>query len=166
MDIAAVIALISAGVVLIIGEIFLPGGLIGGIGLLFLLAGIIGAFFADPTLGLALSVGSLFFGIIAFWGWVKFMNSSPFGRKMIHQDDTATWHSFDDRQADLKGKEGVAKSPLHPGGIATIDGKRVDVVTRGERITAGAPVKVIKVEGNRVVVTTLNTETSDNSETA
>ena len=39
-----------------------------------------------------------------------------------------------------------------PAGFAEIGGQRVDVVTRGENIEAGAVVKVLEVEGNRVVV--------------
>ena len=37
-------------------------------------------------------------------------------------------------------------------GFADIGGKRVDVVTRGENIEQGAKVRVVEVEGNRVVV--------------
>jgi membrane-bound serine protease (ClpP class) len=41
---------------------------------------------------------------------------------------------------------------LRPAGHATIDGRRVDVVSRGEMIAEGVPVVVVEVEGNRVVV--------------
>jgi membrane-bound serine protease (ClpP class) len=41
---------------------------------------------------------------------------------------------------------------LRPAGIARIDGRRVDVVSRGEMIESGSPVRVLSVEGNRVVV--------------
>ncbi|MCG9969464.1 hypothetical protein L9W92_15750 [Pelotomaculum terephthalicicum JT] len=50
------------------------------------------------------------------------------------------------------GKEGVALTPLRPAGSAELDGRRLDVVTEGEFIPKGRPVKVIKVEGTRVVV--------------
>jgi len=50
------------------------------------------------------------------------------------------------------GKEGVALTPLRPAGSAEVDGRRLDVVTEGEFIPKGRPVKVIKVEGTRVVV--------------
>ncbi len=52
----------------------------------------------------------------------------------------------------LLGKEGSTKSDLHPGGIAVIDGRRVDVVTEGGMIAKGQSIRVIEVEGNRVVV--------------
>lgn len=152
MSLMAIVALIVAGVLFVIAEIFVPGGFVGGIGVVLLIAGIICGFIEDPTLGLGLLLGSLVFGCFALWFWIKFMSYSPFGKKIIHQGDAGTWHSFDGAQSGLAGKQGIAKTPLHPGGIATIDGKRVDVVTRGERVAAGASIRVLKVEGNRVVV--------------
>lgn len=50
------------------------------------------------------------------------------------------------------GKEGIAVTPLRPAGSADIEGRRLDVVTEGEFISTGKRVKVIKVEGTRVVV--------------
>jgi membrane-bound serine protease (ClpP class) len=46
----------------------------------------------------------------------------------------------------------VAQSNLRPSGLALIDGKRIDVVTEGPMIERGTPVKVVAVEGMRVVV--------------
>jgi len=54
--------------------------------------------------------------------------------------------------AFLVGKEGVALTPLRPSGAAEIDGLRVDVVTEGEFVAVGTGVRVVKVEGTRVVV--------------
>jgi membrane-bound serine protease (ClpP class) len=52
------------------------------------------------------------------------------------------------------GVEGVAATALRPSGKATLDGQRVDVVTEGDYIDAGAAIVVAKVEGARVVVRT------------
>jgi membrane-bound serine protease (ClpP class) len=49
-------------------------------------------------------------------------------------------------------KEGVAKTDLRPAGVVLVDGQRVDVVTEGAMIEVGARVKVVAVEGNRIVV--------------
>ena len=54
---------------------------------------------------------------------------------------------------DLLGKEGVAVSFLRPAGKAMIGGQLADVVTEGDLIPKDSRVKVVKVEGNRVVVT-------------
>lgn len=55
-------------------------------------------------------------------------------------------------QTDLRGRIGTAMSYLRPAGIASIDGRRIDVLTEGEFIAQGTPVRVVRVEGARVFV--------------
>jgi membrane-bound serine protease (ClpP class) len=52
----------------------------------------------------------------------------------------------------LVGKEGVAHTPLRPSGTGLIDGRRVNVAADGEFIEKDSPIRVIEVEGNRIVV--------------
>ena len=52
----------------------------------------------------------------------------------------------------LQGKVGTASSYLRPAGVALIDGHRVDVLTQGEFIPEGTPVRVTRVEGARIFV--------------
>src|SRR5579863_4219152 len=52
----------------------------------------------------------------------------------------------------LRGKLGTAGSYLRPAGVALIDGQRVDVLTQGEFIPEGTPVRVTRVEGARIFV--------------
>ncbi len=54
--------------------------------------------------------------------------------------------------SDLRGRTGKAVSFLRPAGIASIDGRRIDVLTEGEFIAAGTPVRVVRVEGARIFV--------------
>jgi membrane-bound serine protease (ClpP class) len=53
---------------------------------------------------------------------------------------------------DLRGRAGTAATYLRPAGIASIDGRRVDVLTAGEFIAQGTPIKVVRVEGARIFV--------------
>ena len=53
---------------------------------------------------------------------------------------------------DLVNQEGVATSDLRPAGVARFGEARVDVVTEGDFIGSGTPVRVLRVEGNRVTV--------------
>jgi membrane-bound ClpP family serine protease len=57
------------------------------------------------------------------------------------------------RPEDLLGCEGVTISQLRPAGKAKIGERLTDVVTEGDLIPKDARVKVVKVEGTRVVVT-------------
>ena len=60
-----------------------------------------------------------------------------------------------DRSA-LGGRTGTALSFLRPAGIASIEGQRVDVLTAGEFIPQGTPIRVVRVEGARVFVEAVN----------
>ena len=50
------------------------------------------------------------------------------------------------------GQIGRALTVLRPAGIAEFGGRRLDVVTRGEFIPAGTPLRVESAEGGRIVV--------------
>jgi len=54
--------------------------------------------------------------------------------------------------AALIGVSGSAVTDLHPSGTALFNGRRYDVVTRGDFITKGSSITVISTEGNRIVV--------------
>ena len=52
----------------------------------------------------------------------------------------------------LLGREGYALTPLRPAGTVMLGEQRVDVVTDGKFVEPQTRVKVIRVEGNRVLV--------------
>ncbi len=58
----------------------------------------------------------------------------------------------DDHRPALTGARGVALSDLRPAGVAEIDGHRIDVVTEGDYLDAGAAVEVVRDEGYRRIV--------------
>lgn len=55
-------------------------------------------------------------------------------------------------EEDWLHRTGRTLSPLRPAGTARIDGKRLDVLTRGEFIPADRPVVVCETEGNKIIV--------------
>jgi membrane-bound serine protease (ClpP class) len=86
---------------------------------------------------------------------MKFLPRTPFGRRLVLETELSAGSGFDSSPPSdhrLIGKQGVSSTPLHPAGIAEFQGERVDVVSEGELIDAGVAVKVVKVDGNRVVV--------------
>ncbi|MFN2449804.1 MAG: NfeD family protein [Candidatus Baltobacteraceae bacterium] len=52
----------------------------------------------------------------------------------------------------LRGRTGMAVSYLRPAGVAQIGDQRVDVLTSGEFIPAGTPVRITRIEGARIFV--------------
>jgi len=145
--------LLIAGLVLIGAEIFVPGGILGIAGAVALLGAVITGFFVFPQYGGWVALGVLFLAGLAIYLWVRFFPSSGVGKRMTVLGDLRESKGTDARLKDLLGKEGAALSGLRPSGFAEIDGRRVDVITRGEMLDKGTPLRVIQVESNRVVVT-------------
>ena len=50
------------------------------------------------------------------------------------------------------GLDGVAVTDLRPAGLAQIGAERVDVITEGEYVAQGTPVRVLRSEGYRHIV--------------
>ena len=50
------------------------------------------------------------------------------------------------------GREGKSVTDLRPGGTAIVDGKRLDVVSRGEYIEKDSNLIVVEVTGNQIIV--------------
>lgn len=57
-----------------------------------------------------------------------------------------------DDYSSYVGKIGIAHTPLRPSGVGIFDDKRLDVVTEGEFIDAEQPIKIVRVEGYRLIV--------------
>lgn len=144
--------LLAGGLLLVGIEIFVPGGILGAIGGLLLVGAIVTGFFAFPDYGPFVAVGIILLAGIFLAAWIKFFPETWIGKQMTVARDMKTYKATQDGVEEFRGKEGQAASDLRPGGFATINGKRVDVITQGEMISKGAKIRVAKVEGNRIVV--------------
>lgn len=153
-----IIALIACGVLLILAEMVIPGGIVGIFGALMITGGVVLGFMESTALGLQLFAGSVVFGIVAFWAWVKYFPTSPLGKRMFLAQDAGEWRGFNEKNVELLGKRGKAHTMLRPSGTVIIESKRYDVVGEGPVIDKGALVEVVHVEGNRIVVAELEAE--------
>lgn len=145
-----VITLLVAGVILLVLETFLPGMIAGIIGLGCLAAGVIAGFVNfGPQTGFYIFAGVTVGVIAGTFVWVKVFPNTRAAKKFVsHQ----TSGDIKTERPELLHKTGVALTPLRPAGMALIHGHRVDVVTEGGMIERDTPVKVVAVEGMRVVV--------------
>ena len=84
----------------------------------------------------------------------KFLPKTHIFKKFVLSDAEKTKQGFSSHatSTDLVGVEGIALTDLRPSGTAEINGKKVDVVTESEYVEKGQRLKVITVEGIRVVV--------------
>lgn len=147
------LAFVAIGLLLIGIEVFVPGGILGVFGALSLVAAIITGFAAfGPKGGFFAGMAIIIFSGVFLAVWIKFFPGTRFGKTLTLQADGHTFKSAAPDLAELTGREGTAQTDLHPAGLALIDGHRTDVVTESGYVSAGARVRVVRVEGNRVVV--------------
>lgn len=143
--------LFFAGILLILTEVFIiPGlGIAGAGGVLAILASVYFTFGAR-----SLEVGSYTILLVAA-GLLVFFRFFPYSRagRILSLNSVIAEHAPPTQTlAPLIGVIGTALTDLRPAGIARLGERRVDVVTDGEYILKGETVRVIQVEGARVVV--------------
>ncbi|MEL7058787.1 MAG: NfeD family protein [Acidobacteriota bacterium] len=148
-DLLGVAVLLATGYVLLFAEVFLPGGIVGLLGLLVITFGVWQGF----ALGAGLGFGSLFLSLAIVLIGVRSVLRGRSRRGLVLADDSPrTWKAADDELSDLLGQRGSSLTPLRPSGLARIGDQRVDVVTDAAFLDAGVDLEVIEVEGARVVV--------------
>jgi membrane-bound serine protease (ClpP class) len=148
-----VIALLVVGALLMLAETVLPGMIAGVLGFLCIMGGVVAGYmeFGTPV-GNYILLGVIAGLIVGTMVWLKVFPETRFARLFISMK---TVGNLDVEQPTLLHQTGTALSHLRPSGMALIGGKRVDVVTEGAMIDKGAPVKVVALEGLRVVVRAL-----------
>jgi len=148
--IALVIVLILTGLALVVVEVLvIPGfGLIGLLGGGAILAGgWISYSQLSPSAGVIAWAGGLAAAGLMLW----LLPKTRAARKMVLQARHEGAAS-DPALAQLVGQEGITITALRPAGTARFDGRPVDVVSDGQFVEQDTPVRVVQVEGARVVV--------------
>ncbi|MYL33426.1 nodulation protein NfeD [Pontibacillus yanchengensis] len=150
----------ALGIICIVLELFVPGGILGIIGV----GAVIGSLFMTGNdMGyMAMSIGiALMVAIIASVVLFKTMGlERGFLKNIILNDSTSTEKGYisSKNRLELIGLEGITLTPLRPSGTGDFDNERIDVVTEGGFIEKGKRVKVVKTEGTRVIVREINKE--------
>lgn len=145
-----VVGFLLAGVILLALETVLPGLIAGIAGLFCLGAGIIAAYREWGMAGGNLTLAGVLAGLIAgFFLWLRFFPTSALGRRFVSESRVG---ELGTERRELLQQIGTALTTLRPSGTALIGGRRVDVVTEGAMVGRGSSVRVVAVEGMRVVV--------------
>lgn len=148
------IAIFLVGILCIIVETLMPtAGLLAGAGVVAMLY------------SLALSLGSDIYAIYAmlaaavlavviFALIVKKLPSSRLWKKLVLSDQSTTERGYvsAETKRELIGKTGEVLTELRPAGSMLLEDVPVDVVSEGAFIRKGEKVRVVSVQGSRVVV--------------
>ena len=156
--IGLLIFLIGVGLLLL--EIFvIPGFGIAGIsGIILTVAGLL--FTLDTNTGTWSAAGmtlaqSLVMMVVLGGVLLYILPKTSLWRSVVLETEERSEGGYAAPMSDLRrfmGKTGLSITPLRPAGIALIDGERVDVLSEGGFIERNVEIKVVEVEGNRVIV--------------
>jgi membrane-bound serine protease (ClpP class) len=145
-----IITLLVLGAVLLYLETFLPGWIAGLLGVVCIFSAVVLGYvdlgFRGGNIVAAITVLA---GCIGAWAYFKYFPDSSAARRFTSDREIGTIGA---EQPELLHKTGSALTALRPSGTALIEGRRVDVVADGMMIERGGLVKVVAIEGLRVVV--------------
>ena len=148
------VLLFIVGLILLVVELIVPGFGVFGIGgiacvlfsLFMTLGGGIGA--------LSIMAGGTVAAVIGFLILLKVLPSSRLWNRLVLKDSLKTDRGYtaSDDLSSLIGRTGVVLTLLRPAGTVEIAGQIYDVVSEGRFIEPGVGVRVISVNGNRILV--------------
>lgn len=148
------IILLVVGIIMIIAEFFVAGGILGLLGV----GAIIGSLFMSGYdlghMALSISIAFIVAVITAVFLYKRLGFDKGIFRHVILTDQTSTELGYVSsvNRLEIIGLEGEALTALRPSGKGRFDGEQIDIVSEGGFIDKGQKIKVIKVEGVRVVV--------------
>jgi membrane-bound ClpP family serine protease len=153
MDWLLVAVLLIFGALFVAVEILLIPGttLVGLVGFILLTVGIwLGYRDLGSTTGHVMLASVVALVAVVVWIGLRPKNINRFALT-----DKNTYHVHDVRRPDevFPGQVGQALSAMRPAGTVLFGQERREATTRGEFVAAGAAVRVLGIEQNRIVVT-------------
>jgi membrane-bound serine protease (ClpP class) len=142
-----------AGVVVIIAEIIIPSGGLISVVALALFGYSLFVVFQEVSVatGIVFVVADIITIPVLVLVGLKMLAKSPVTLKReLSSAEGVTSQST--QLQNYLGMKGTAACDLHPAGTALINGRRVDVVSRGEYIEKGSAIVVSAVTGNQIIV--------------
>lgn len=150
MTIGLIIFFVLLGLLFLVIEILVtPGIMLGVVGLCFVAFGVYQSYAAfGSTTGNIV----LFSSGVGTIGLVLFAMKSGVWTRMASKDSITARAKESVETLTVVGATGKALSALRPSGTALIDGKKIEVVTEGEIVEAGAPIEVIQIRQNKIYI--------------
>lgn len=148
------LAVFVTGLILLIVEAIVPGfGLPGISGIILVILGAVLAMGSLASALMSISVAIIITAIITIL-LIKHGNRIPHLDKIVLETSHGQGEKYKSSLTyeSYLGKEGISISELRPSGIIEIEGKRLDALSDGTFIPKEANIKVIKVEGTKIIV--------------
>jgi membrane-bound ClpP family serine protease len=151
----AIVLLFALGIVLLAFEVFIPGGVLGVIGALLMFTGS-GLTFAHFGLQAGALATLLAFALVGLMLYVELflLPKTAVGKRLFLDRSIAERSQPPPARAeDVVGQTGEALTTLAPTGMVLVAGRKYEAASQSGLLPKGAPVKVVRVETFRLIVT-------------
>ena len=163
-------ALIVLGLVFLVGEMFMPTGILLLLSVGCIAVGVGLTFTAGTTTGMITLLGVFIAVPVLATMFFKVWPRTPMGRRFLltrpREDATLASTPAHMEMDKLRGRIGKTLATLRPAGVVDFDGRRVEVITEGMLIEGGQWVRCIDVRAGRVIVRLVEKPTLGNLEEA
>lgn len=148
------IILLVIGLGLMVMEFFIPGGVVGILGIVAVLGSILlaGGDLQTTAIAVLIAMIAATSGMVIL---VKFFGKRlQLFKRVILTDSTDTKSGYVStvNRPELIGQMAITATELRPSGTIILGDERIDAVSEGRYIGRNLEVKIIKVEGSRIVV--------------
>lgn len=147
-----ILVLSVIGILAVIAELVLPGGILGVVGAICLLGAVVTTFITyGATAGTIALAAVVAIGLVSLRIWMRFFHRLPFTKQLV-LNETVGIDAQVPARAALVGRTGISLTELMPSGHAEIGGEKLDVMAEGAAIRRGATIIVVETRGPSVMV--------------
>jgi membrane-bound ClpP family serine protease len=151
--------LLALGMALIFVEFFLPGAVIGTIGVILVLVSFISfASATDSSLALTAYILGVTIALIYLAKFAIWRMQKTASKQTICSDAAQTGYVASSFDHSALGKKGVVLSDLKPGGYILVDGKKQQAISLSGYIPQNASVEVIGGQEESLIVKLIQKE--------
>ena len=140
-----VLTLLAIGLLLLVFEVLLPGGIAGLFGFIFIIAA---SAICYRQYGTAFGMGtfllSSLLAALILIGGIKILPHTRIGKKLFHREANQSISIASASETPLIGKQGKAAASLAPTGLVMIDEQNYEARSESGFIEKGTPVKVVE----------------------
>lgn len=153
-----IILLFALGILLLVVEVIVPGGILGVIGGLMMIGGSVLAFMEYGIGGGTLAVAlALAMALLAFFLEVRLLSKSRLGKRAFLTSQVTGVSAALGREArELIGQAAESLTMLSPSGYVRVNGQRYEAFCQSGQVPAGTALEVIDADNFRLIVAQTN----------
>ena len=146
--------LYALGILLLVAEVLVPGGVLGTVGGILMFIGCVIAFVQYGTGGgLFALLAGIVLATVAFYIEFRVLPKTKLGRHaFLTKEMTGVSAAFGHEARNLIGKSAEALTMLSPSGYVRVDGRRYEAFCQSGQAPVGSALEVIGADSFRLIV--------------